>query len=144
MKPQQVDCKPRNVNTGEIENWGFELEAAYQVDSHWSLSANGAYLHMKNKVLAAPELTAYVGANYRSGKWLATLGLQYINNLYTAVGADEKKESFALLDASVTYAATRNFSLWVRGENLLAQKYEINLGYPMPRATFMGGVAVNF
>lgn len=144
IQTQQVDGKPRNVNTGEIENWGFELEAAYQVDSHWSLSANGAYLHMKNKVLAAPELTAYVGANYRSGKWLATLGLQYINNLYTAVGADEKKESFALLDASVTYAATRNFSLWVRGENLLAQKYEINLGYPMPRATFMGGVAVNF
>jgi iron complex outermembrane receptor protein len=26
----------------------------------------------------------------------------------------------------------------------LAQKYEINLGYPMPRATFMGGVSVNF
>jgi iron complex outermembrane receptor protein len=27
---------------------------------------------------------------------------------------------------------------------LLAQKYEINLGYPMPRATFMGGINVNF
>jgi iron complex outermembrane receptor protein len=26
----------------------------------------------------------------------------------------------------------------------LAQSYEINLGYPMPRATFMGGVSVNF
>jgi iron complex outermembrane receptor protein len=99
---------------------------------------------MKNKVVAAPELTAYAGANYRCGKWLATLGLQYINNLYTAIGADEKKENFTLLDASVTYAATRNISLWARGENLLAQKYEINLGYPMPRATFMGGVSINF
>ena len=144
IQTQQVDGKPRNVNTGEIENWGFELEAAYHVDSHWSLKANGAYLHMKNKVVAAPELTAYAGANYRCGKWLATFGLQYINNLYTAVGNDETKENFALLDASVTYAATRNISLWARGENLLAQKYEINLGYPMPRATFMGGVNVNF
>ena len=144
IQTQQVDGKPRNVNTGEIENWGFELEAAYQADSHWSLKANGAYLHMKNKVLASPELTAYAGANYRCGKWLATLGLQYINNLYTAVGANEKKDSFVLLDASVTYAVTHNISLWARGENLLAQKYEINLGYPMPRATFMGGVNVNF
>ncbi len=144
IQTQQVDGKPRNVNTGEIENWGFELEAAYNIDSHWSVKANGAYLHMKNKVVAAPELTAYAGANYRCGKWLATLGLQYINNLYTAVGNDEKKESFALLDASVTYAATRNISIWARGENLLAQKYEINLGYPMPRATFMGGVSVSF
>ena len=141
---QQVDGKPRNVNTGEIENWGFELEAAYHVDSHLSMKANGAYLHMKNKVVAAPELTAYAGVNYRWGKWFATLGLQYIKNLYTAVGNDEKMERFALLDASVTYAATRNISIWARGENLLAQKYEINLGYPMPRATFMGGINVNF
>lgn len=144
IQTMPVDGKPRNVNTGEIKNWGFELEAAYHVDSHWSLKANGAYLHMENKVIAAPELTAYAGANYRCGKWLATLGLQYINNLYTAVGDNETKESFALLDASVTYAITRNISLWARGENLLAQKYEINLGYPMPRATFMGGVNVNF
>ena len=144
IQTQQVDGKPRNVNTGEIENWGFELEAAYHVDSYWSLKANGAYLHMKNKVIAAPELTAYAGANYRYGKWLATLGLQYINNLYTAVGASETKENVALLDVSITYAATRNISLWARGENLLAQKYEINLGYSMPRATFMGGVNVNF
>ena len=144
IQTQQVDGKPRNVNTGEIENWGFELEAAYHVDSHWSLKANGAYLHMKNKVVAAPELTAYAGANYRCGKWLATFGLQYINNLYTAVGASETKENVALLDASVTYAVTRNISLWARGENLLAQKYEINLGYPMPRATFMGGLSISF
>jgi len=143
IQTQQVDGKPRNVNKGEIENWGFELEAAYHVDNHWSLKANGAYLHMKNKVVAAPELNAYAGANYRYGKWLATFGLQYINNLYTAVSVDEKKESFVLLDVSVTYAVTRNISLWARGENLLAQKYEINLGYPMPRATFMGGMNIN-
>ena len=144
IQTMQVDGKPRNVNTGEIENWGLEAEAAFHVDNHWMLKVNSAYLHMKNKIVAAPELTAYAGVDYRSGKWLATLGLLYINNLYTAVGADEKKENFALLDASVTYAVTSNISLWARGENLLAQKYEINLGYPMPRATFMGGVNVNF
>jgi iron complex outermembrane receptor protein len=34
--------------------------------------------------------------------------------------------------------------LWARGENLLAQKYEINEGFPMPKATVMSGVSVNF
>ncbi len=144
IQTQPIDGKPRNVNTGEIENKGFELEAAYTVDSHWTLKANAAYLHMKNKIIAAPEQTAFAGATYRCGKWRASLGLQYVNNLYTAVGANEKKESFALLDASLNYAATRNVSLWARGENLLAQKYEVNLGYPMPRATFMGGVSIDF
>ena len=140
----QVDGKPRNVNTGEIENWGVEAEAKYPVGNYLNIRANAAYLHMKNKVVAAPEGSYFLGADYRNGKWFASLGLQYINNLYTVVGDGEEKENFVLLDASVTYAASRNISLWARGENLLAQKYEINYGYPMPRATFMGGVSVNF
>jgi len=139
-----VDGKPRNVNTGEIENWGFEAEVKYPLGRYLDVRANSAYLHMKNKVVAAPEGSSYLGVDYHQGKWFATLGLQYIDGLYTAVGADEKKEEFWLLNASVTYALMPNVSLWVRGENLLAQKYEINLGYPMPRATFMGGVTINF
>jgi iron complex outermembrane receptor protein len=140
----QVDGKPRNVNTGEIENWGVEAEAKYPVGNYLNIRANAAYLHMKNKVVAAPEGSYFLGADYRNGKWFASLGLQYINTLYTVVGDGEEKENFVLLDASVTYAASRNINLWARGENLLAQKYEINYGYPMPRATFMGGVSVNF
>lgn len=144
IQQMQVDGKPRNVNTGEIENWGFELEAKYPLGSYFDIRANGSYLHMKNKIIAAPEGMGYIGIDYHQGKWLATFGLQDFENLYTAVGANETKEGARLLNASVTYATTRNLSLWVRGENLLAQKYEINLGYPMPRATFMGGLNINF
>ena len=144
IQTMPVDGKPRNVNTGEIENWGIELEGKYAANSHLNLSANASYLHMKNKVIAAPEFTTYLGADYRQGKWLATLGIKYIGKLYTAVGDAETKENFCLLNASVTYSLSRIVSLWVRGENLLAQGYEINLGYPMPRATFMGGVSLNF
>ena len=99
---------------------------------------------MKEKIVAAPEATGYLGVDYRQDKWLATLGVQYVNHLYTEVGDNETKENFCLVNASVTYAATKALSIWARGENLLAQSYEINLGYPMPRATFMGGVSVNF
>ena len=134
----------KNVNTGEIENWGFELEAKYPIASYFFITANAAYLHMKNKIVAAPETSGNLGIEYKHNKWFATLGLQHIRNLYTVVGDNEQKENFWLLNASVSYAAMRNVSLWARGENLLAQKYEINLGYPMPRATFMAGVNVNF
>ena len=144
IQTMQVDGKPRNVNTGEIENWGIEGEIKFPIGRYFDLRANGSYLHMKNKIVGAPEGMAYVGVDYHQGKWFANLGLQDFANLYTAAGATETKENAWLLNASVTYAATRNISLWARGENLLAQKYEINLGYPMPRATFMGGVSVNF
>jgi len=134
----------QNVNTGEIENYGVELEMKYPIDRHFGVMCNYAYLHMKNKIIAAPEHKTFVGVDFRQGKWYATVGLQYIGNLYTAVGDAETKESFELLSANINYALSRQISLWARGENLLAQKYEINLGYPMPRATFMGGISVNF
>ena len=42
------------------------------------------------------------------------------------------------------FEVCKYLSLWVRGENLLAQRYEINAGFPMPRATVIGGVKVKF
>ena len=49
-----------------------------------------------------------------------------------------------MLNVSVCYQLNKPVALWVRCENLLAKKYELNLGYSMPRATFMGGVNVTF
>ena len=134
----------KNINTGEIENYGLELEAEYRIDSHWSVNTNHSLLHMKNPVVAAPTYKGFLGANFNYQKWSVIAGLQYLNGLYTAVGKDEQKENVCLLNATVNYALCKNIGLWLRGENLLAQSYEINLGYPMPRATFMGGVNINF
>ena len=134
----------KNVNTGEIENYGGELEAQYRIDNHWQVSTNHALLHMENPVVAAPKYKGFLGVDYHCMKWTVCAGLQYINGLYTAVGDSEQQENFCLLNLSVNYALTRSLNLWARGENLLAQDYEINLGYPMPRATFMGGVNLNF
>jgi iron complex outermembrane receptor protein len=134
----------KNVNTGEIENYGVELEAAYRLNSHWSLNTNHSLLHMENPVIAAPTYKGFVGADYRCQRLTVNTALQYISGLYTAVGQAEQKEDFCLLSISATYAVAKGLSLWARGENLLAQRYEINLGYPMPRATFMGGISWRF
>ena len=133
----------QNVNTGEIKNYGVELEARYRIDQHWSMNTNHSLLHMENPVVAAPKYKGFIGANYHCCKWSVIAGLQYLGGLYTAVGDNETKENCCLLNATVNYALLKNAVLWLRGENLLAQSYEINLGYPMPRATFMAGVNVN-
>ena len=134
----------KNMNSGEFRNSGVELDATYSIDNHWSVNTNHSFLHMREKVVAAPAYKGFIGADFRYAKWAVNAGLQYINHLYTAVGTDEHTESFMLLDAAVNYSVTRNLNLWVRGENLLSQRYETNLGYPMPKATFMGGVKLSF
>ena len=134
----------KNVNSGEFLNRGIEIEASYLVSDHLALNTNHSYLHMHNPLVAAPEYKGFIGANYHQDRWTANAGLQYVAGLYTSVGATETKENFCLLNLSLSYQLTDKLNLWARGENLLAQEYEINLGYPMPRATFMGGVKVNF
>ena len=144
IQTQPVDGKPRNVNTGELENYGVEFDAAYTLNEHWSLNTNHSYLHMENKVVAAPEYTGFLGANCNYGKLALMAGLQYVNNLYTIVGQNEETENFCLLNLSGSYRITKNISVWARGENLLAQEYEITAGYPMPKATVMGGLKFEF
>ena len=134
----------QNVNMGEIENYGLELEGAWRINPHWSVNTNHSFLHMGNPVIAAPTYKGFLGANYNYQKWTVVAGLQYLSGLYTAVGDNEQKENVCLLNATVSYALTPNVGFWLRGENLLAQSYEINLGYPMPHATFMGGVNLRF
>lgn len=134
----------RNTNTGAIENRGAEAELAFTLGRHWSVTTNHSWLHMKNKVVAAPEYKGFAGADYRSDRLRASATLQYIANLYTAVGSNATKESFCLLGLAVSYAAAPHLTVWARGENLLAQDYEINQGYPMPRATVMAGIRLDF
>lgn len=142
------NVKGRNVNTGKIENCGAEVEASWQINKHWTVSTNHSYLHMRYHIVGAPEYKGYLGATMRYGKWSANLGVQQVNNLYTSVNADDSskdaKENFTLVNAGVKLQATKLLAFWLRGENLLNQKYEINSGYPMPRATVMGGVNLTF
>ena len=132
-----------NQNSGEIENWGAEANVGYQFNSVWSVMANYSWLHMENPVLASPEHKLYGGVNFRKGRWSASTGIQYVKGLYTDLDA-ATKENFVLWDMQGSFKATNYLSFYVRGENLLAQRYEINAGYPMPKATFMGGVNINF
>lgn len=134
----------KNVNTGEIENYGVEIEGQYQINSHWTLSTNHSLLHMKNPVIAAPEYKGFWGANYNYDRWSVIAGIQFVNGFYTAIGDSEEKENFCLLNISLNYKISKPVAFWLRGENLLAQRYEINQGYPMPKATFMGGVSLDF
>ena len=133
-----------NQNTGKIENCGVEGEVAYRIDPHWSVEANYSYLHMENPVVGTPEHKLYAGAQYTHKRWTVSTGVQYIDNLYTTVGDNAQTEEFVLWNLNASFRVNRWLDVWARGENLLAQRYEINAGYPMPKATVMAGVNLNF
>lgn len=133
-----------NQNSGEIENTGVEIQAAYRIDRHWSVDGNYSFLHMENPIIAAPEHKLYAGANFSHGRWNVSTGVQYIAGLFTAVGDQPETEDFVLWNLRASFRACKWLDIWARGENLLAQEYEINAGYPMPGATVMAGFNLSF
>lgn len=142
IQTAMVNDRPLNVNSGEVENKGFEVSTSFQATQKLRFSANYSYLDMTYKILAAPEHKLYVSGNYTKGRWGISSGVQYIGNIHTTLTADPRQESFVLWNARVNYQALDWLGIFAKGENLLDQKYEINAGYPMPGATLFGGIRV--
>ena len=139
----QTDGRPMNINSGDIENWGAEGNIAWRINRQWNVNANYSWVHMENPVISAPEHKLYAGADFRQGRWNISTGIQYIKGLYTSVNP-AATEDFILWNLRTSYRLCKYASLYVRGENLLAQRYEIMAGYPMPKATFLGGINLSF
>ena len=131
------------MNTGRIRNFGIECETELRFSPAWTLSANYSWLKMKYPVVAAPEHKLFCGINFAKRRWNVSTGVLYIRGLYTQTDP-VKRENFVLWNADMNFRAAKWLEIFVRGENLLAQRYEINAGYPMPKATVFGGLNFHF
>ncbi len=139
-----VDGNPKNRNVGEFANKGVEFSLSYQILTNLSLHSNYSYLHMDTNITGAPRNKFYAGMTYRPGRFTLSAGAQVIDRLLLSTGDQGESESYLLVDTRVAYRAWKWGEVFVKGDNLLAQKYETMLGFPMPRATVMGGVSLNF
>ena len=137
-----VNGKMMNVNTGVIENTGVEFQVDYRLSPMVSLNGNYSYLHMENPVIGSPEHKLYAGVHASKRAWELSTGVQYVNGLYKSVDPDEQ-EDFVLWNLRGSYQVNSHLKLWLSGENLLAQTYEVMSGYPMPKATIMGGIKID-
>lgn len=137
-----VDGSALNMNTGKFINKGFELDMSWLICPDWSLTANYAYLHTDKRIVAAPRNKLFGEVDFTPGHWSFNLNVQGIWGLYT----ERTTESYVLLGARAAYTvpSATPLTLFVKGENLTAAKYQINYGFPMPRATFMAGAEIKF
>lgn len=137
-------------NVGRFYNKGIEFETSIRPCRSFAFDLNYSYLDMNKAIVAAPAHKLYAGATWQLHRWDLHLDMQSIFDLYTYVGKtpeEARKEDYTLLNARVAYRLgqpDKGMKLFVKGENLTATRYTINDGYPMPKATFMGGIEVTF
>ena len=75
-------------------------------------------------------------------RWQFPVDVMSVWDVYT----EQTAESYALLNARVAYTFPfqKPLTLFAKGENLTATRYQINYGFPMPRATVMAGAEWRF
>ena len=143
VQTAMVDGRPLNQNIGDFANKGVELSLNYQVLNDLNINANYSYLHMDTPVTGAPRNKFYAGFRYTPGQFTFGAGVQVIDELYLSTGDDAQKSNYTLVNAQVAYRPIEWAELFIKGDNLLGKKYETMLGFPMPGATFMGGVSLS-
>ena len=106
-----------------------------------SPNAELAYVYGKPKM----ELTA--GVTVKPIRNLAIDANYYLaTDRYTLVAGIQngKLNNINELNLQIGYTFNETFGVYVKGQNLLNQHYELFYGYPMQGATLMGGVNINF
>lgn len=144
IQTAMVDGAPRNINTGKARHYGIEAQATWEVCDILTIATNHSFIHMKNPMLDTPRYKGYLSADLHTQKWHLAVGAQAVGRLYTNIDSPQKRESFVLLHALLAYRFSPVAEIYVKGDNLLNRNYETRYGYPMPRATVMGGVNLNF
>ena len=134
----------KNQNSGSFSHKGIEAEVKYRVIRKFNLNAGYSYLNMDTPKVASPEHQLQIGGNYHIGSFDLSANLHYVGNLYTKTTPANQmvKNSYTLLGSKINYHLNRNLTLFVSGENLLGQEYQLQYGYPMPGTTIFAGLNI--
>jgi iron complex outermembrane receptor protein len=130
-------------NTGNFEHYGLELAASWEAFRFLSFESNYSWLKMKDIIVGAPVHQWYTAARFHHKKFAFKISGMYIRDLYTRL-TPESKEQYYLLDARASYQVFKFMNIWVSGDNLLDQAYEINYDYPMPGIMVFAGLDLKF
>lgn len=140
-----VDGRPKNMNTGNFINKGFELEGAWRIIRTLTLNANYSYLHTDAPILYAPKNKLSAEITFTPGQFSFSIDETSIWSMNYGA-PDGKKMSYTLLNlrGSYTFKAKTPVTFSIKLDNLTNRHYEIIYGCPMPGTTILGGVEVKF
>ncbi|MBR3655508.1 MAG: TonB-dependent receptor [Elusimicrobia bacterium] len=133
-------------NVGEYEFKGVELYLSYFFNKFVDAQAGYTYFDAGEHTQGRPQDKIDLNVNFNISRWSLSLNGMYVGNYYSQDKKAERLDDFAVVSAKLSFAVNDNIKLFVDGENLTNQEYEIFLdrdadNYPI---TKMPGAAVYF
>ena len=135
--PEGGVCRQRR-NLGETRTIGVELDGALDITSR--LRLRGGYLFsdaeireagsdsalVGNDVPQVPEHQLVLGAEWRPRERLGVaLETRYVGDQFDDDTNERELEDYVVVDAAVTFALDDHWELFIRGENVLGDRYEV-------------------
>lgn len=145
--PPSPPPPPQYKNTGDFNNKGIEFAGDYRPFKDLKMHANYTFIHMKTPLPATPEHNLYLSGTYSFKNLQFNLKFQNIFNLYNQDSSGEVsviEKGYNLLGLRLSYRFNKYLNIFLYGENILNQEYQINNGYPMPGITVFGGVNLKY
>ena len=145
--PNKVTPPPATFqNVGEYEFKGVELYLSYIFNKFIDAQAGYTYFDAGEHTQGRPQDKLDLNVNFKVSKWMLALNSMYVGNYYGGDKKQQRLDDFAVVSAKLSYEVNDNIKLFVAGENLTNQEYEIFLdreadSYPI---TKMPGAAVYF
>jgi len=129
-------------NVGVVNNKGIEVAATARLVKNMSFNLTYSFINMESPVYATPKHHLFLSYNYLLRKFQFSSSLQYVNSLDTDPTAKVSYQNYALFNSKISYKPWKSGELFISAENILNQKYENNLYYPMPGFTLFGGLKI--
>lgn len=144
--------KGKFKNVGEYEFKGSEVFVGYVFNKYFKAKAGYTYFNAGEHTQGRPESKVDAGLDLKVGKWNLLLGSTYVGEYYAEDNKEGRLNDYALLNAKLIYEVNENIKLFVDGQNLTNQDYEIFIdrqtdGFPvmqMPGAAVYFGTQIKF
>lgn len=135
-------------NIDKTQQYGFEAEAGYIMNSWLHHKVNYTYIKAEDKdtnqpIAYIPEHTVNYTLSVKPLKDLNVDAVAFYRSEQHINTADTLKEFFTL-DLNVNYKVSEKLNCWVKGLNITNTDYEMMKGYPMPGAAVYAGVDIKF
>ena len=143
---------PSFANTGSYRASGAETTFSIEPITGLSLMAGLTWMDTKpTHIPYSPATTWVAGAVYARGRLRCSVDAQRVGETWVGnlrfPAPVQPVDPYFLLNGRVSWRLgekARGAELYVAGENLTDSAYQYRPGYPMPRASVMGGVAWGF
>jgi hypothetical protein len=122
--------------------WKFDSVWKTNLSYQWTQGINKSGNSLNLTFL--PQNKGQISLTRADDQWESTLALVMVSDFQALDSATLDLPAYATLNLNAAYHFSRNFSLWLQGDNLLGTSYMIQPGYLEPQVHLRGGLEIIF